>query len=215
MVGIYGGGGCAVLGLSFRSWAIHFCLCAVVFTCVRLSLLMSGCLHSCTVVFAHVRWAWCWDLHGVGVCMGVGVHIGVVGGQSLLSVDGASLWWVGHCGGWGVVVHGVVSGVPLLCGRGFMVLLRKPSSTWNTQMGVPRQPLGGGHCCHPLSFLGSWAFVMESVIVDMVHPDGCAMSAVCGVVVSVCIVGFIDDVDEVGMGLTWHRSGHDGGVGWW
>ena len=38
---------------------------------------------------------------------------------------------------------------------------------------------------------------------------------VLGVMVSVCIVGFIDDVDDVGMGLTWHCGGHDRGVGWW
>ena len=33
--------------------------------------------------------------------------------------------------------------------------------------------------------------------------------------VGVCIIGFIDDVDDVSMGLTWCRGGHDGGVGWW
>ena len=49
-----------------------------------------------------------------------------VGGTSSLFVD---------CGGRGVVVHGVVSVVPLLCGQGFVVL-RKPSWTWHTQMGV-------------------------------------------------------------------------------
>ena len=144
--------------------------------------------------------------------MGVAVHIGVVGGQSLLSVDGASLWWVGHCGGWGVIVHGVVSGVPLLCGQGFVVLLRKPSSMWHTQMGVPCQLLGGGHCCRSWA-LGhsSWRVSLSTWYTQMCVP----CQPFCGVVVSVCIVGFIDDVDEVGMGLTWHRSGHDGGVGWW
>ena len=31
----------------------------------------------------------------------------------------------------------------------------------------------------------------------------------------VCIVGFIDDVNDVGVGLTWSHGGHDGGMGWW
>ena len=93
-------------------------------------------------------------------------------------VAGHRCLWTGHrCGGWGVVVHGVVGVVPLLCGRGFVVL-RKPSWTWHTRMGVPRQPLGSGRRCCPSSFLGSWAFVVESVVVDMAHPDGHATSAV-------------------------------------
>ena len=33
--------------------------------------------------------------------------------------------------------------------------------------------------------------------------------------VGVCIVDVVDDVDDVGVGLTWHCGGHDGGVGWW
>ena len=36
-----------------------------------------------------------------------------------------------------------------------------------------------------------------------------------GAVVGVCIVGFVDDVNDVGMGLTWCHGGHDGGMGWW
>ena len=114
-------------------------------------------------------------------------------------------------------MHGVVGVVPLLCGRGFVVL-RKPSWTWHTRMGVPRQLLGGGRRCRPSSFPGSWAFVVESVVVDVAHPDGRATSAVwwwVGVVVGVCIVDVVDDVDDVGVGLTWRCGGHDGGVGWW
>ena len=38
---------------------------------------------------------------------------------------------------------------------------------------------------------------------------------VVGVVVGVCIVDIIDDVDNVGVGLTWRCGGHDGGMGWW
>ena len=74
-------------------------------------------------------------------------------------------------------MHGVVGVVPLLRGRGFVVL-RKPSWMWHTRMGVPHQPLGGGRRCRPSSFPGSWAFVVESVIVDVAHPDGRATSAV-------------------------------------
>ena len=109
---------------------------------------------------------------------------------------------------------GVVGVIPLLCGWGFVVL-RKPLWTWHTQMGVPCQPLGGRHRCRPSLFLGSWAFIVESVVVDVAHPDGHATSAVwwwVGVVVGVCIV---DDVNDVGVGLTWRCGGHDGGVGWW
>ena len=46
--------------------------------------------------------------HGVRVCVGVGVHTGVIGrrflfagGRSLLSVDGASLWRTGGRCAWG------------------------------------------------------------------------------------------------------------------
>ena len=83
--------------------------------------------------------------------------------------------WMGlRCGGLGVVVCGVVSVVPLLCGQGFVVWLRKPLSTWHAHPGVPHQLLGGGCCCHPSLFPGSWAFV----VIDVAHPDGRATSAI-------------------------------------
>ena len=95
---------------------------------------------------------------------------------------------------------------------------------------------------------------VEKAIVDVAHPDGCAMSAawwwaslssliiprlvgihcgechcrrgtpkwachvshlVVGVMVGVCIIDFVDDVNDMGVGLTWCCGGHDGGVGWW
>ena len=33
--------------------------------------------------------------------------------------------------------------------------------------------------------------------------------------VGVWIVDFVDDVDDMGVGLTWRCGGHDGGMGWW
>ena len=60
-------------------------------------------------------------------------------------------------GGHGVVVH--------VCGG---------SHVW----GLVCVGICGGHCCHPLSFPGSWAFIVERVVIDMAHPDGHAMSAV-------------------------------------
>ena len=137
-------------------------------------------------------------------------RLSFVGGRSSLFVDGASLWWAGGCCAWGCRRH--------------------PSALWAGVRGV------------------------EKAIVDVAHPDGCAMSAawwwaslsslvvpgllgirrgecrcrrgtpgwachvsrlVVGVVVGVCIVDVVDDVDDVGVGLTWRCGGHDGGVGWW
>ena len=73
--------------------------------------------------------------HGVGVRVGVGGSCGcghshrsgwwelVVHWWHIVVVCGRGIAVVG-----GVIVHGVVSVVPLLYGQGFMVLLRKPSS---------------------------------------------------------------------------------------
>ena len=117
-----------------------------------------------------VVWGFAWV---VGVHVGVGIHIGVVGGhllfaggRSSLSVDGASLWWAGgHCA-WHCQHH------PSALWAGVRGVVEKAI------VGVPHQSLGGERCCHPSLFLGSWAFIIESVVVDVAHLDGHAMPAV-------------------------------------
>ena len=124
-------------------------------------------------------------------------------------------------------------GVIVVCGRGIVGVgrgrcvwgcRRRPSalwdgvrgvveksSTWHTHPGV----LGGGCCCRPSSFLGSWAFV-----VDVAHPDGCATSAVwwwvswsasASLALLTMWVTWVWDSP----GILYSGGGHDGGVGWW
>ena len=99
--------------------------------CCGLSIMVNIHMGGGCGVGVRMVWGFTWV---VGFRMGVGVHIGVVGGRSLLSVDGALLWWVGGRCAWGCQ--------------------RRPSALWAGVCGV-----------------------VEKAIVNVAHPDGCAMSA--------------------------------------
>ena len=184
------------------------------------SLCMGGCSHCpCVLVMhgdvekvvvnvAHRMGVPCQWFHGVSL-LPFGC-LSFAGGRLLLFVDGASLWWAGgHCA-WGCQCHPSALWVGVCGVEKAIVDMAHPSgcamsATWwwvsLSSLVVPR--LLGIHCgeCHCRHGTPGWVCHVSCLVV--------------GVVVGVCIVDFIDDVDDMGMGLTWHCGGHDGGVGWW
>ena len=129
------------------------------------------------------------------------------GGRSLLFVDGASLWWAGGRCAWGCQ--------------------RRPSALWVGVHGVEKAIIDVAHldgCAMSATWWwASLSFLVVPRLLGVRHGECCCRRGppiwvchvsclVVGVMVGVCIV---DDVDDVGMGLTWRRGGHDRGVGWW
>ena len=127
------------------------------------------------------------------------LRLSFVGGGSSLFVDGASLWWAGGRCAWGC--------------------RHRPSASWAGVRGVEKAT----------SAAWWWVSLSSLVVPGLLGIRrgecrcrrgtprwACHVSClVVGVVVGVCIVDVVDDVDDVGMGLTWRCGGHDGGVGWW
>ena len=166
---------------------------------------------------SHVWWAFAWVVGMMWWFAFVGVHVcGGLGGCGPSHRWWAFKWlvgachslvegrcWMGHCcGGQGVVVHGFVGVVPLLCGQGFMVWLRKPSSTWHTPSG----------CATSAAWW--WALLLSLVIPGVLgfhHQECCYRRStprwachisclVVGVMVGVCIV-------VVAMAEAWDSGG--------
>ena len=170
-----------------------------------------------SVVEAWLWWAGChcpWG--GFSRCLCVLVmrgdivtfgRLSFVGGRSSLFVEGASLWWAGGRCAWGC--------------------RRRPSALWAGVRGVEKAIVDVAHpdgCATSAAWW--WASLSFLVIPGLlgIRRGECRCRCgtprwvchisrlVVGVVVGVCIV---DDVDDVGVGLTWRCGGHDGGVGWW
>ena len=147
------------------------------------------------------------DIEKVVVAFGC---LSFVGGRSSLFVDRALLWWAGGRCAWGC--------------------RRRPSALRAGVCGVEKAIVDVAHLDGCATSAAWWWASLSSLVVPGLlgirHGEcrcrrgtprwACHISRlVVGGVVGVCIIDFVDDVDDVGVGLTWRRGGHDGGVGWW
>ena len=134
MVGIYGGGGSGVLGLSFRSWVIHFCLCTVVFACAQLSSLMCGRPHLCLSSLSFEQLWWTVSA-GCSSCRLLGV---------VVSTGACRSWLIVVCG-WRVVhgSHRYPGPGIVVCGWG--IIICRWGITFH-RWGLSLYVDGGAHC---------------------------------------------------------------------
>ena len=112
---------------------------------------------------------------------------------------GASLWWAGGRCAWGC--------------------RRRPSALWAGVRGVEKAIVEVAHLDGCATSAAWWWASLSSLIVPGLLGIRCGecrcrrgtpgwachvSRLVVGVMVGVCIVGLVDDVGDVGVGLTWH-----------